>query len=97
MMTRKRILTYLAVGILMIFITLAASGYASAQTVSGFDLSWNVTGAGGGAMTGSGFRMDSTLGQTAVNPSSGSGLTLSAGFWQDLLVRNLQFMPMIKK
>jgi len=74
-------------------------GAAFAQTGSGFDLSWNVLSGGGGSgpMTGSGYNVTATIGQTAVGSSSGSGYTLSHGFWNIGVISYLLGLPAILK
>jgi hypothetical protein len=75
----------------MIVLSLAAVVAAQAQSGSGFDLHWNVIGAGGGTSTGSGFSVTGTIGQTAVGASSGSNFNVFHGFWQEImgLLRNM--------
>ena len=60
-----------------------ASSVVFAQTGDGFDLSWNVKSGGGGGspLTGSGFSVYSTLGQTAAGPIIGGLHDLCSGFW----------------
>lgn len=60
-----------------------------------YSISWSVLGTGGGTMTGSGFELTSTVGQNAISQSADSHFTLSHGFWQSILVRCLQYLPLI--
>ena len=55
----------------------------SAQTGDGFDLSWNVMGGGGagGPLTGDGFSLRSTIGQTAIGMFSDSTYWVGNGYW----------------
>lgn len=86
-MRNKIFLAFLCV----VVFSLAAAVAAQAQSGSGFDLHWNVIGAGGGTSTGSGFSVTGTIGQTAVSSSSGGDFSVAHGFWQDFLhlLRNL--------
>jgi hypothetical protein len=58
-------------------------GPVYAQTGGGYDLSWNVAGAGGGETfaLGGGYELGSTVGQAAAGVMTGGGYTLLAGFW----------------
>jgi hypothetical protein len=72
--------------VLVMLLSLALVVVASAQTGDGFDLSWNVLGAGGGKSSlGNAYELTGTLGQTAVSASSGSNNVQSHGFWQDMI------------
>ncbi len=55
----------------------------SAQTGDGFDLSWNVMGGGGagGPLTGDGFSLRSTIGQTAIGGFFGPAYWIGNGYW----------------
>jgi hypothetical protein len=56
---------------------------ALAQTGSGFDLSWHVIGGGGagGPLTGSGFSLRSTVGQTAISTFTDATHRFGNGYW----------------
>jgi hypothetical protein len=71
-------------------------GAAYAQTGNGFDLHWNVIGGGGGVMTGSGFTITSTLGQTSVGSARGSRFEAGGGFWY-LLAQLRRYLPITLK
>ena len=68
-----------------------------AQTGSGFDLTWNVIGGGGGSgeSSGSGFSVLGTIGQTAISSSQGSGFSLEHGFWNRIMVPLKVFLTLI--
>jgi hypothetical protein len=89
---RRRLLALL---IVLILTGTVLVGIAYAQTGSGFDLSWNVISGGGGSgpMTGSGYKVTATLGQTAVGSSSGSGFSISHGFWNIGIISYLLNLP----
>ncbi len=44
-------------------------------------VSWWVVASGGGSASGNNVTLDSTLGQPIAGPSSGTGVTLGAGYW----------------
>lgn len=72
----------------------ALSGSAAlAQSGGGFDLHWNVPGAGGASMTGGAFTLTGTAGQHAASVACANGYKLSSGFWAgasggDVIFRN---------
>jgi hypothetical protein len=73
------------IGILLVPLLAAVlvGGVASAQTGDGFDLSWHVMGGGGagGPVTGSGFSVRSTIGQTATGSFSDAVYWFRNGYW----------------
>jgi len=79
MKTRRFILLLIALALGTLLLTQTAL----AHTGDGWDLTWNVVGGGGHPqpLSGSGFSVESTIGQTAVGSSSGSGFTLDHGYW----------------
>jgi hypothetical protein len=93
---RRKLLLILFVSLLLGAMLVSA---AYAQTGSGFDLHWNVQGGGGGSgsMSGSGFDITGTLGQTAVSSSTGSVFTVQQGFWYVLLSKLGVYLPVIMK
>lgn len=80
-MRKKMILALL----LVLLLSLALAAVAAAQTGDGFDLSWNVIGAGGGEMSGDGYSLNGTIGQTAVGTTSNADDSAAQGFWQEFL------------
>ena len=54
---------------------------ATAQTGSGYDLTWNTSNGGGGTTSSGGYTLDLTLGQVDAGVQSGGGYTLLGGFW----------------
>jgi hypothetical protein len=87
-------------GLVFVFLaSLAIFTIANAQTGSGFDLSWNVVSSAGGSgeMSGSGFSLAGTVGQTAAGPTSGSGFEVGQGFWFGLKAMPKVYLPLILK
>ncbi len=74
-------------------------GTVLAQTGDGFDLTWNVIGGGGGGgpMTGSGFFVDSTLGQTAIGPATQGDWWLGQGYWYGTPSAFGVYLPLVFK
>ena len=91
---RKKLLFAL---LLVLLLSLTVVAVVAAQTGEGFDLSWNVIGAGGGEMSGGNFELNGTLGQTAVDTTSGSGRAVSQGFWQEFLGTIYNMLPFTVK
>lgn len=87
---------FVAASLLVVMLALLFAGAVAAQTGSGFDLSWNVLAAGGGKMTGSGFTLSGTLGQTAVGPTAAGDFQANLGFWFRNLIFKL-FLPLVLK
>jgi hypothetical protein len=68
-------------------------GAAGAQSGGGYDLHWNVPGAGGAAMSGAGYTLGGTVSQHAASESCAHGYKVSSGFWAgarggDVIFRN---------
>lgn len=83
--------------LLVLLLSLAIVVVVAAQTGEGFDLSWNVIGAGGGKSSGGDYSLEGTLGQTAVDTTSGSGRALTQGFWQEFLSTIYNMLPFTVK
>ena len=70
----------------------------SAQTGDGYDLSWNVIAGGGtGPLTGDGFSVRSTVGQTAIGLDDGPTTDMCAGYWCSAKVDYDVFLPAVLK
>jgi PKD repeat protein len=67
-------------GVLILIGLLCLIATASAMGSTSFDLSWNVIGGGGGALTSPSYTMSSTVGQIA-GLSSSTSYKLQAGYW----------------
>jgi hypothetical protein len=70
----------------LLMVTLAVAWFStagSAQVGDGFDLSWHVIGGGGagGPLTGSGYSLRSTIGQTAVDRYHDAVYWFRNGYW----------------
>lgn len=73
----------ITISLVALFAVVLVGSLVIAQTGDGFDLSWNVMGGGGsgGPLTGDGFSLRSTLGQTAIDSSSDTSHLLMNGYW----------------
>ncbi len=67
-------------GLLILLGLLCLIGTASAMGSLNFDLSWNVIGGGGGALTSPSYTMGSTVGQI-TGLSTSTSYKLQSGFW----------------
>ena len=82
----------------MLAAMLIAAPWVVAQSGGGYDLHWNVPGAGGAAMSGaSGYILNGTIGQADASPAGAmtgaSSYALRGGFWagvheNDVIFRN---------
>jgi len=77
----KRAAFYISIGLLLLSVSIA-----TAQTGSGYDLSWSTVDGGGGSTAGGGYSLDLTLGQADAGVQSGGGYTLMGGFWSEAAV-----------
>lgn len=75
------------------------SSIGSAQTGDGFDLSWNVMGGGGagGPLTGDGFSLRSTLGQTAIGSFSDASYQVGNGYWAAVEREYRIYLPLVMR
>jgi hypothetical protein len=58
-----------------------------------YSLEWDVLANGGEVMTSMSYRLQSTLGQNAIGPSSSASYSLHGGFWQ--LFNYFVYLPII--
>jgi hypothetical protein len=65
---------------LMALLLLVAVGLASAR-IAGFALPWWTVDSGGGTSTGTGYKLNGTIGQPDAGPLSGGNFKLTGGFW----------------
>lgn len=82
--------------LIAVFAGILIVGIVFAQTGDGFDLTWHVISGGGtGPLSGDGFTIDSTLGQTIIGISSGGTNLLEHGFWFSM--PSSTYLPIILK
>jgi hypothetical protein len=68
---------------------------ATAQSGSGYDLSWSTIDGGGGSSNGGGYSLAGTIGQVDAGTLSGGGYTLNGGSWPDAGSQFRLFLPLI--
>jgi hypothetical protein len=66
--------------LVMLFVTLYLPQMLLAQTVGGYDLTWNVVG-GSEVSTGNSYELRGVSGQASVNMLEGNGYMLGGGFF----------------
>lgn len=82
--------------LLVTLLNLLVAAAVSAQSGSGFDLHVNVLAAGGGKMTGDGYTLTGTLGQTAIGPTAAGVARLNEGYWYRVLAK-MVVLPLVFK
>ena len=93
-MSRTRLVP---ITLLVLLLLLLASGALAASSAH-YSIDWQVLSAGGApAASNSGhFTINGSLGQTAIGPSSGSHVSLWAGFWYNIKQAVMDFfLPII--
>jgi len=86
---------------LLLIVALAAALipvlFASAQSGSGYDLTWNAVSGGGWTFSaGGGYKLGGSIGQAGASRSAGGGYTLDGGFWGGLPLY-AGYLPMVRK
>ncbi len=88
----KRLLNLLFVVLLL----LAVVPSSSAQSGSGYNLSWNVIASGGTTFSsGDNYTLGATLGQAAPGSLSGGNYALSGGFWNGVITNYDVYLPIV--
>ncbi len=68
--------------VLTLIFLFCASSVALTQSGGGYDLTWWTVDNGGGALSGGGYALNGTIGQSEAGPAlTGSGFVLYSGFW----------------
>ncbi|MBK8986555.1 MAG: hypothetical protein IPM39_10815 [Chloroflexi bacterium] len=65
---------------LLVLVLLLAAGALYAET-TGYNLNWWTVDGGGGHLSGTGYTLDSTIGQPDAGRMSGGNYVLAGGFW----------------
>lgn len=68
------------VGLIVVALLFLAGSMAYAE-VTGYQLPWWTVDGGGGHLSGTGYALDSTIGQPDAGSMSGGGYVLAGGFW----------------
>ena len=86
--------------LLLLLLLLLTAGGALAAASASYSMPWHVLSAGGApaASSSGNITINGTLGQTAIGGSSGSHVSVWAGFWHSLgeVLQDL-FMPLIRR
>ena len=90
--TRFLLVLYLA------FLLLGLTNLALAETSATYDLSWWTVDAGGAtSLTSGSYTLSGTAGQPDAGSLSAGLYDLAGGFWQAMIIKISNFLPMIKK
>ena len=85
----------LLIPIVLLIITVSI---ATAQSGSGYDLTWNTIDNGGGESIGSDYALAGTIGQPDAGVAmSGGGYTLNGGFWGSGASQHRVYLPVVIK
>ncbi len=85
-------------GILVGSLLLVAVTVRAEVSMAGYTVQWSVLGGGGGpTMSGSGYTINSTLGQTGIGAASGSGYQAGSGFWYGVERTYAVYIPLVMK
>jgi len=76
-MNRRRIIGFGWAVVLMVIVV----GMASAQSSASYAIKWWVFSGDGAPAVAGDVSLNGSLGQTAIGPSSGSNVSLGAGYW----------------
>jgi len=88
----------IALAAVCLLVALAVGVAVLAQSSASFNLDWHVVGSGGGESTSAGYRVNGTVGQSAVGPPAATGATyrVTGGYWV-FDVRRVIFLPAVGK
>ena len=98
-MTYRRLVLPLSV----LIAALLSVTIATAQTGSGYDLTWTTSNSGGGTTSSGGYTLNLTLGQVDAGVQSGGGYTLMGGFWSGVSeassgpVDHWLYLPLVRR
>lgn len=94
-MGKRKVVTLLF--LLLCGLLVAATARASVSS-NGYAINWDVIGGGAGPMmSGDGYTLSATLGQTAIGPSE-NGHQLGSGFWYGALaIEHKILLPLVLK
>jgi len=93
-MSKRRVITLLFV---LLCSLLLASAVRAGTSSAGYVINWDVIGGGAGpTMSGDGYTLDSTLGQTAIGWSE-DGHQLGSGFWYGAVEEYRVYLPVVMR
>ena len=86
------------IALMALLAALSVSWSAVAQIGSRYDLTWNTSDNGGGAIGNGGYTLDGTIGQPdAGSALSSGGYTLTGGFWFSAVAQQRIYLPLVLK
>jgi hypothetical protein len=101
MIQKKRIYVLLGLGLLLLLASVFSYRGISpvaAQSGGGYDLTWSAISGGGATFsTGGGYMLGSTIGQPAVDSTSGGSYSFNGGFWNGVNTIIHLFLPNIRR
>ena len=81
---------------LVVVILVAGMAASAALATGGYEVSWYTYDGGGGISSSPAYTVMGTIGQPDAGAHSGTGFSLTGGFWT-WLARYLSFAPLIRK
>jgi hypothetical protein len=87
---------FLLAALLICAALLSIASMVLAQTTDGYDLSWYTIDGGGGILSGGGYVLNATTGQSDAGQLTGSGYTLKGGFWS-LPMPGYVYLPIVTR
>ena len=89
----KRVALFISIVLALLIISIA-----TAQSGSGYDLSWSTIDGGGGSSSGGSYSLVGSIGQPDAGTLSGGSYQLSGGFWGGAsIARYSIYLPLARK
>ena len=82
--------------LLVVVMLVAGLAFSAARATGGYEVSWYTFDGGGGVSSSPAYTVMGTIGQPDAGAHSGTGFSLTSGFWT-WLARYLSFAPLIRK
>lgn len=86
--------------LVVLAVTLVASGVAAAMSSANFGLDWYVnmgTGGGGGPASSANYQANFTVGQNVAGASSSANYAAGTGYWSAFPFKTELYLPMVTK
>ena len=89
----------LLVAVALIVVLTAATAPVLGQTGGVYDLTWNLVGGSGGAMSGGAYTLEGSAGQMVAGDTLGGSYALKSGFWEGggPSLRTALYLPLVVK
>jgi len=85
------------IALMALLATFAVSWSAVAPIGSGYDLTWNTSDNGGGAIENGGYTLSGTIGQPDAGALIDGVYTLTGGFWFSAVAGQRLYLPLVLK